>query len=476
MENTLAKLNEELSALGLETINEVDTCPERTEYLNAINSGEEMKLLKFLKGRYALAFHDYFAQKFPNVLFEKGEDRVYWNYKDGDGIYEELSVSSVQSLVIALLIEEGLAEFSTPHFAKDVLARYRARYTMRGHLYDEFDMEDEWFHASNGWVCLTTLEFQNHTPERLSRIKSAVAYNKESTCPVYDKFLNEDLRLASDQVRVIDQFSGLCLTNDIRYQKMLTLLGRPGCGKSTLLNCWSDVLGLTAIEKKLTELQGDSMRFAGSSFIGARLCWFDEVDVKKAEMGNTLGTLITGNTFNVERKGINGIVKARNTVKCVLTANKLPMMAEVGIYRRLIMIPIQGSFVEDGTVRIDMADVLRAESSGILNRMIRGLQDLRKMRGFTMISGHDDLIEEYKVQSDTLAEFLDTYFDAGNEEDFMETEIMLVSYRHFTDGNSWVKSITPQKFGRMLGTQPLTKFKNIHKRQVYGKGRGWIGL
>lgn len=481
MENNLAKLNEELSALGLETINDVDNCPERTEYFNHLreerwDDEKWVKKLNALKQMYVLAFHNYFAQVFPHLRYEVGEDKVYWNYNTQSGVYDEINISVVRDYMLALLIREGMPEKATEAFAKVCLARYRAMYTERGSSYDDFDMDDEWFHASNGWVGLTTLEFQEHTPEKLSRRKSAVAYDANALCPVYDKFLDEDLKLKADQVRVIDQFSGLCLTNDIRYQKMLTLIGRPGCGKSTLLNCWSDVLGDTAVERKLTELQGESMRFAGSSFVGARLCWFDEVDVKKAEMGNTLGTLITGNTFNVERKGVTGIIKARNTLKCVLTANKLPMNAEVGIYRRLIMINIDGSFVDDGTVLVEMPDILREEDSGILNRMIRGLQDLRKMRGFTLIAGHEDLIEEYKAQSDTIAEFLDTFFMVGTEEDFIETDVLLASYRHFTEGNSWTRTITPRKFGKMLATQPLTKFRNIKTRQKYGHGRGWVGL
>lgn len=480
MENNLAKLNEELSALGLETIKEVDICPERTRYISHLNEEnwddkDWVKKLKSLQEKYITAFHKYFARVYPYLLFEIGEDRVYWNYNKESGVYDEINNTVVRGYILALLIQEGLPERATEAFAKVCLARYRAVYTKHGVLYDDFDMDDEWFHAHNGWVCLTTLEFREHTPNRLSRRKSAVAYDADAVCPVYDKFLDEDLKLKEDQVRVIDQFSGLCLTNDIRYQKMLTLLGRPGCGKSTLLNCWSDVLGDTAIERKLTELQGESMRFAGSSFMGARLCWFDEVDVKKAEMGNTLGTLITGNTFNVERKGVTGIIKARNTLKCVLTANKLPMNAEVGIYRRLIMINIDGSFVEDGTVLVDMPDRLRAEDSGILNRMIRGLQDLRKMRGFTMIAGHDDLIEEYKAQSDTIAEFLDTYFEVGTEDDFIETEVLLASYRHFAEGNSWTRTITPQKFGRMLATQPLTRFAKIAPKRT-NQSRGWTRI
>jgi P4 family phage/plasmid primase-like protien len=434
-----------------------------------------VKQINQLKTNYALAFHHFLAQQHRHLLYERGDDKSYWNYNEEEGVYKELSFVSARGLVLALLEKEDLLGKATESFTRDVLARYRATYLDRGKNYDDFDMDDSWFHANNGWVHLTTLEFTPHTPARLSRIKSAVDYRIDAECPNYDKFLNDDLRLSADKVRVIRQFSGLTLTNDIKYQKMLTLVGKPGCGKSTLVEAWGLVLGEKAIEKKLTELSGDSMRFAGSQFVGSTLCWFDEVDVKKAEMGNSLGTLITGQHINVERKGINGIVKARNTVKCVLTANSLPMTAELGIYRRLIMINLPRSFTANEEADKEMPHKLANEASGILNRMIEGLQDLRKMRGFTLIEGHEELIEQYKAQSNTLAEFLDTFFEPASEDHFIETTELYNSYQHFAEGNTFVRTITPQKFGRLLAAQPLNRFDCIAPKRTK-TSRGWTGL
>lgn len=434
-----------------------------------------VKQLNKLKNAYALAFHHYVADQYPHLLYELGDDKSYWNYDEKDGVYKELTAVSARGLVLSLLEKEDLLGKATESFTRDVLARYRANYPERGKEYDDFDNDDSLFHANNGWVNLKTLEKTEHTPVILSRIKSAVDYNADATCPIYDKFLDKDLCLSKDKVRVIRQFSGLTLTNDIKYQKMLTLVGKPGCGKSTLLEAWGLVLGEKAIEKKLTELSSDSMRFAGSQFVGSTLCWFDEVDVKKAEMGNSLGTLITGQHINVERKGINGIIKARNTVKCVLTANSLPMTAELGIYRRLIMIDLPRSFTANEEEDKDMAEKLANEASGILNRMIEGLQDLRKMRGFTMIEGHDEMIEQYKAQSNTLAEFLDTYFEPAGEDSYVETTDLYNAYQHFAEGNTFVRTITPQKFGRLLAAQPLNRFNSIAPKRTK-TNRGWVGL
>lgn len=483
MKNTSERLNEKLTTLGLPVINVIDEHPERTAYLAHVSEphwDNDVWVAKWkkLKNDYKLTFHRHVAKVYPNLLYEIGEDRIYWNYNEKTGVYDELVFSTVRGMIVKLLVEEGLDESATEQFAKACLVRYRALYQERARRYDDFDSDDNLFHADNGWVNLTTNEFTPHTPHLESRRKSKVPYQLGATCPSYDSFLDSDLQLAHDQVRVIDQFSGLCLTGDIRHQKMLTLIGRPGSGKSTLLESWSYVLGDLAIQRKLTELQGDAHRFAGASFLGSTLCWFDEVDVKKAEMGNTLGTLITGESINVERKGVTGILRARNTMKCVLTANRLPNTAELGIYRRLILIEIKHSFTDDNTEKVDMLDVLKGEAPGILNRMIRGLNDLKKMRGFTVISGHDDLIEEYKAQSDTVAEFLDTYFVPGGEEDTVTSKQLIDAYKVFTNDRTFM-ILTPQKFGRLLASQPLTRFSKIHRSIERSGGdvyRVWCGL
>jgi putative DNA primase/helicase len=303
---------------------------------------------------------------------------------------------------------------------------------------------------------------------------SAVTFNPEAKCPLYDKFLDTDIELSSDKIRVIDQFSGLILTPDIRHQKMLTLIGRPGSGKSTLLDIWSYVLGEFSVQRRLTDLTGDGFRFAGSGLVGRTLCWFDEVDVKKAEMGNVLGTLITGQKINIERKGINNITSSQNTLKCVLTANSLPISAEHGIYRRLILIPLPRSFSEDGTANSLLAEQLKEESSGILNRMIRGYHDLTKMRGFTVMAGHDDLIEQYKAESNVISEFLDEYFVPTEDAIRIESRLLYESYRAFT-GDRIFNTLTPQRFGRMIATQPLIRFSKIQPVTSHGV-RYWTGL
>lgn len=488
--NNLAALQDDLKKHGIDAKIE-PTLPERASFKEAQKAVSEYdgdddkeykKLLATLKARkqeYLTVFHEHVAAEYPTLLYERGEDKVFWTYNEDTGVYDELTYAIVRGYVLSLLIEEDMKESAKETVAKDVLARYRAVYTERGVRYEDFDAEDAWFHAANGWVHLDTLAFEDHTPERLSLRVSAVAYDKDATCPTYDMFIDEDIQLKKDEVRVLDQFSGLILTRDMRHQKMLTIIGRPGSGKSTLIELWREVLGDMAVQLHLNEVVGDNARFIGGELAGRTLCWFDEVEPKKSEFDNALGEKITGSTITIERKGINGRPKVPNYLKNILTANSLPYASTQGIYRRIIYIEFNHSFTSDGTVDRDLPTKLRSEMSGVLNRMLRGLADMRKMGGFTVIEGQEDRIEEYKVSSDPIAEFLDTYFDPIPEwvegvHEPINSKDMFEAFKVTMGDLRWVH-LTPQKFGRMLAYQPVERFHCMKSVRTMD-ARQWKGV
>ncbi len=475
------KLNQTLRANGIKDRAEIDIAPEATAYFEyRKGKGErDAKKLERLRNAHLNNFYKYIAKKYPHLLFEKDNDESYFNYVKETGVYEDWKKSRVIELITQEMVSGGfLPEINTARLNKTLLL-YRSMFPERGVTFDDFDAEENWFHCSNGWVALSLDEngkrkFIPHSPDMLSRRVSAVAYDEKAKCPHYDQMM-ADFQLKADQVRVIDQFSGLLLTGEIKHQKMLAFIGKPGCGKSTIAEVWGKVLGDMATRKDLSDLTGDRFRFIGESLVGRTLVHFDEVDVKRSEMGANLGNLITGGTFTLERKGQNGNVDVKNKLKCVLTANSLPMSAEVGIFRRMILIYFNNSFYDSGKADIDLPAKLESEFSGILNRMLRGLADLQKMGTFTVIEGHEEAIEEYKISSNTIAEFLDEYFEPGTWEDEVSTKVMFNTYVHWLGKNANRMVLTPQRFGQMLNTQPLTKF-DIGIRKGIGGRRLRTGL
>lgn len=477
---SIEKLNEELALMGIGEIKDLDPCVERTKYYAHKNEdnwsdADWVKLLKELETRYFHNFHGYLYKEYQHLLFEKTNDKVYWNYNEETGIYDELAFPEVRSIIIEMLIKEGFSAKANENSAKAVLNKFKSVYSQQGVVYSAFDVDGDWFHAKNGWLNIYTEEFELHTPERLSRRVSSVDYVKGAECPQYDHFLDEKLKLSKDKIRVLDQYSGLILTTDMQYSQMLTLISDPGCGKSTLLDVWSYVLGDMAVTMELEEFN-DANAFYKEELASKTLAWFDETDVKKSELSAKLGTLITGKLISFERKGIQGRVKIPNTVKCVLTANDMPPRAQKGAFRRILKVQItRRSFKDEGDLDREFYTKVLHEGSGILNRMLIGLRDLKKMRGFTMIEGAEEDMEDYMQASDPVSEFMHTHFDYDYDANPVSLYDLTNAYKHWKEGDTYAKSLTPRSFKRLVDSMLTTKLRDVNSKKTRS-GIVFLGL
>lgn len=490
MQSSYEALSDELERAGLTLVkplwlqyqDSIKQCEK--DIANTEDDKEEKELksrLKALKTLLLDVYHTKLADTYQHLLFEIGEDSTYWLYDDDDGIYKEMNVSTLRGIVMRMTMRDNIT--TTIAWVRECLARYRAEYPERGHRYNDFDTDYSMFHAKNGWVCIKTFKLHPHTPERLSRFVSPTVFDPKATCPLYDNTLDNVLPIKKDAVRVIDQFSGYVLTGDIHLGKMLVIQSKPGFAKSTIIEAWLHVLGTgqLGIRKSLNSLASDSERFAGSSMVGKTLCWFDESATKSGELGTKLETLITGTYLpSIERKGINGLVDAENHIKCVLTANKLPQHKEDGVFRRMIFIRFPDnvpSLTDMMQEDPNMIDKMRLEASGILNRMLRGLQDLQKMKKFTVIEGEAEMIEEMKIASDTLTEFLHTYFDPDTAKtEFYSTQELFeaYSYSDFSIGKRFLK--TTRSFAYHLRERSPSAYQQTLYPDTDGARRGWRGI
>lgn len=490
------EINKELESLGVPGIKEEDVCPERTTYLSVLEQSipklnalyenkpftedhakEAKKIeasLKYLRNVYILNFHKYFASVYPHLLFEKTNDKVYWDYNEQTGLYEELSFPEVRSMVIALLISEHLSEPTTETQAKNILNRFRANHV--GISIEDFITDDEWLHVKNGWLNRSTLELEPHTPERRSLHKMAVDYDPEATCPLYDKYLDEDTRMPKDQTRVLDQYSGYILTNSIKQQQMLILEGRPGCGKSTLPEIWMEILGEQATTHKLSHLSNGGERFIGQSLSYKTLCFFDEANPRTSDINETFMGFITDKRIRIERKAIQGENYVRNTLKLVLSLNEMPDHMPPGMDRRYRHIVFTRSFSDEQIEDRDFgAKVVANELPGVLNRMLRGLHDWEKMGGLTLINGEEDRKTEYSLASDDISAFISDHFDVANDNEVRYTYQQMRGAFISEYPKKYNEQLSIHAFNKKIKAIRLAKFSRITTGRTK-ETRGYKGL
>ena len=456
-------------------------CQEREDYLEHkadANFGDDdwKKELQRLEKMYIANFHKYVAIKYPYLLFESGEDKSYWNYDADEGVYKGMNFSTVRGLVAHLIIEEGFEVRLNETLVKNILLKYRAIYVERGVTLDSFMTPDNMFPMKNGWFNLDTQELVPHSPERKTLFKSAIAYDKSATCPLWDKFLDEDLQMAKDQVRVIDQFSGYLLTPRIDQHKCLFFDGRTGAGKSTIPLIWRKILGDLSTQASLTSLEGGEVRFMGDVFTHRHFCFFDEANPRTKHINEYFQNLISNETIKVERKGIQEKPQVRNMLKIVVALNEMPDHMPPGMKRRYTHIKFNRSFTEEGTADPRFAEkVIEGELSGVFNRMVRGLKDFEKMGGFTMIEGEEDRRREYDLTSDDFSAFLADNFEPVADGTIRYTGQELLDAFQAQYPKGYNKQLTVRGFNKKLLATRLPEFKNIEYDKSNGK-RGYKGL
>ena len=457
----------------------VQDIEERERYLEHLSeqdwdNKDWVKKLKSLREGYFINFYKRVAQLYPYLKYAVDVENLFWNYDPDTGIYKELGFQSVRSMVLRALREDELDVYTTDAHVKRVLSNYIAE-TNRGVTTNDFSSDDEYLHVKNGWLHLKNLELLPHTPSRLSLHTIGVEYDPCAECPLYDKMI-EDFQMPSDQVRVIDQYSGLILTNDIDHQEMLVFDGRPGSGKSLIIETWMAVLGHKAQSEKLSMLKGDAERFMGDSLVGKTLLFFDEANPKTENINESFMKFVSEKIIKIERKGQNKRETVRNTLKVVLALNEMPYHFPPGFDRRYRHIIFTRSFRDEGIEDKTMYKrIVEGELSGVLNRMLRGLHDLWRMGSTTSIAGESERKRQFSLAADDLSAFLSDYFDVDvTYSSVVNGKDMLKAFKEEYP-TSFNKGLSQHAFSKKLLSIRLAEFKGI-KKDRDRDCRGYSGI
>lgn len=453
-----------------------DPCPERTRFLD-FDDYDNKEMYRNLLASCLANYHKWVHHNFPHLLFEEGEDKSYWNYNEDEGIYEGMNVSTVRSLVIKLMMDDGLETKASDYTVKTILNRYRAMYPTHSATFDSFVSEDNYFHVANGWLNTKTRELEPHTPARRSLFKSVVEYNPDAKGTLYSRMLDEDFMMPKDQVRVIDQFSGYLLTHSVRQQQMLVFEGPPGSGKSTIPRIWLALLGEMGATASLQSLSGSEVRFMGSTFLNKNFCFFDEANPKTENINEYFMGLADQQKLRVERKGLE-VKTVRHTAKIVLSLNKMPYHQPEGFPRRHRHILFTRSFTDEDIADRNLLEKIvddPEELSAVLNRMLAGLEDLEKMGRFTMIAGEEERKRDQTIAADNISEYLDEYFEPVHDGVVRYTfDDMKNAYKyHFPSGFN--KNLSTRGFNKELFGCRLPEFRHVKAGKSNSK-RGYVGI
>ena len=273
---------------------------------------------------------------------------------------------------------------------------------------NNFDRDKWLLVCENQTLNLKTGKPHSNLPENMLLRSTGITYKPLDECPRWKQFLIEIFNNDTELIDYIQRSVGYTLTGDTKEQAFFLLYGSGANGKSTFLKVLEKLMGeygiaassSTFIEQKNDSISNDVARMAGARFVKA---------IETKEFGR----------FNIERmKSLTGgesitarFLYAENfdftpIAKFWMATNHLPEVRDItnSFWRRQHEIPFDIIF-PDANQDKELDEKLFSEISGILNWAIEGCLAYRE-KGLIRPAAVLRATEEYRVESDTLEQFL----------------------------------------------------------------------
>lgn len=257
-----------------------------------------------------------------------------------------------------------------------------------------------------------------------------------------------------DDVEMLCQFSGLCLTRDTRQQKFLILNGEGGTGKSTVIRMIEKMIGTENISNiSLNQL---TQRFQAFGLMGKLLNSCADLEIDALSDTSILKKALGEDTFSAESKGKDQI-SVRNYAKLLFSTNQLPIVKSEqtnGFYRRLLILTMDRVPEKKDP---EFFDHLSAEIDDFIRISVTALERLYQNGRITESPGSIEAVKRLRCDSDTVEAFLNEKIVKIPEGRIKKLDLYR-SYEAYCQDMER-QSLTKQNFYRSMKTKGFGEIK-----------------
>jgi P4 family phage/plasmid primase-like protien len=263
----------------------------------------------------------------------------------------------------------------------------------------------------NGEVWLNKrgrIDFRPHTPANHLNHRLNVDYDPTAKCPIYDRTVREIFAGASNPKamrRHWHELAGYMLQPPRPFAIVLVLDGTGRNGKSLLIKIVIELMGKSVVyAAPVASLTG---RWSTAHLAGKRLFVDDDVAKDCVLPDGILKTISEEKILTGERK-----YRDKAEVLCgvvpVLLCNNLPVLQDIstGMQRRLQVIPFERTFTGNAEDALLLDKIRDQELSGVLNRMLKGLQRLTRRGHFRIPIPVKQATEKWVASANVVERFL----------------------------------------------------------------------
>jgi P4 family phage/plasmid primase-like protien len=468
-----------------------------------------------------------------SVVYWRGDWYIYTQAPDGAMVYQRIDEQVLRSRVLAVMQEmtdgDGAPLNPEPKHAQAVLeamineAAYTGEQTPvwlppscddrgwpvwgRSVAYGADD--DVWaggqvivfrdvLFAADRWAASRTIVTRSHSsrwfglhamPYRFPRELHALAAIADEEqyasalytllgqlCPTWLRFIEE---IAPDEpawLETLQRYFGLCLTQDMSYEKILLTPGAPGSGKGTLITGLEAALGPGGVASIAMSQLGES--FGLAPLVGRNVALMTDAGMGRHTdphmVLENLKRISGGDTVAIRDLYKSWQPNVRLGCKIWIATNDLPTLPDSSgaLDRRLLVLPMYRVAAEkpDPTLKAK----IRGEGLGIMLWALEGLRRLRAAGGFEPPEDGVRLMSELqRTQAPVRAFVADScVIQDGGEE---QTDLVYAAYMLWCDGEGIGSPMTKAVFGKALkaahGIERLQRERSGVRYSVYSRLR-----
>jgi putative DNA primase/helicase len=383
-------------------------------------------------------------------------------YEYSDGYYRERDDQIVKQWV-ADLVGKDL----TKQKAEEIIYFLQARVFIEPKDLNNTNL----LNLKNGFFDLDTWTSIPHSPIIFSTIQLDVTFDPEAKCDLWLKTLHEIFpdEVGDQKISVLQEFFGLCLTKETKYEKALLCIGEGSNGKSVVLWILQHLLKKENVSAIPLE-KFDNSHYLVNLF-GKLANISIETNAKSEVYDSTFKAVVTGDLIQADQK-FKPAIHFNPFCKLVFATNNLPRVDDKSdaFFRRLLIIRFNRQFTETEQNK-DLKYQLLSELDGILIWSLEGLKRLRD-RGY--FQNPDDMkkeIEDYRRENNSVLVFVEEVCELDPNKEISKSKLYSI-FQEWSKLNGF-HPMGKLKFGKELRRQLDNK---VSDSRVTNGDRIWIGI
>jgi putative DNA primase/helicase len=330
------------------------------------------------------------------------------------------------------------------------------------------DQTETKINLSNGTFVITKDKqfLKPFDPSDFMLYKLDFGYNPSADAPRFQAYLDRVLPDKSKQEVLAEYLGYVFIKNSVlKLEKALILYGDGQNGKSVLFDVIMKIFGPENISNFSLQSLTDDKGYHRSMLTGKLLNYASEISTKLDT--TRFKMLVSGEP--IEARQIYGKpFILENYARMMFNTNVLPKDIEnnTGFFRRFIIIHFD-QLITETEKDVNLANsIIADELPGVFNWVLVGLRRLLKQGDFTKSPAVENILKEFKLNSDSVFMYLDDGDFTPDPDNYVNLKDLYLNYREYCKDSGYT-ACSNKTFSKRLRTYQYVIDRKQHGRIVY---------